>query len=109
MEFVSRQFCRTGSQHSSIPSCRRAFIKTNNNRRNSLALTKLFAKLTRGIFARNFADAHAIVQTVRRIVRLNENWRIRYIQAVAQPLRVRLVAKRADLHGKKSAGRIDAW
>src|SRR5580693_4869545 len=106
-ESASRQFCKTGSRHSSIPSPRGGFVKAYHERCESLAATKLFAQLVRGVFSGNLADTHPIVQAVRRIVLLNENRRIGKIQAVAQALCIGLIAKRADLHGKKSASRID--
>src|SRR5580692_6668918 len=82
-------------------------IEANDERRKSLAAAKLFAKLPRRVFSGDFADSHAVESAVRRIVLLNEDRRIGKIQAVAQTLCVAWIAKRTDLHGKKSARGID--
>src|SRR5258706_16447609 len=51
----------------------RAFIQTNHHRRKPFTAAKLLAELVRGVFSGNLANPHAIKQSVRRIVPLNEN------------------------------------
>src|SRR5229473_6318387 len=79
-----------------------AFIQAHDHRRKPFTAAKLLAELMRRVFSRNSADAHAIKQTVGRIILLDENRRVRSIQALAQTLGIAAVAKRADLHGEKS-------
>src|SRR5579859_4574009 len=57
------------------PSRTRAFVQAHHHRRKSLAATKLLAKLLRRAFSGNFAHAHPVKQSVRRIVPLDENRR----------------------------------
>src|SRR5712664_3485196 len=55
------------------PSGGRAFIHTDHHGRKPLTVAKLLAELVCGVLSGNFADTHAIKQTVRRIVLLDEN------------------------------------
>src|SRR5260370_41536761 len=84
MEFSSRQFCRTNSRRSSVPSCGRSFVETRDKRSKTFAAVELLAELVRGVFAGHPADAHAIKHAVGRIILLNVNRRVRSVEAVAE-------------------------
>src|SRR5258706_413813 len=88
MEFSSPRFCRTNNRHSSVPSCGCAFVETRNKRSKTFAVVELPAKLVRGVFAGNPADAHAIKHAIRRIILLNKDGRVGSAEALAETLGV---------------------
>src|ERR1700682_3893553 len=107
MESSSPRFCRTNN-HSSVPSCRCAFVETRNKRSKTFAVVELPAKLVRGVFAGNPADTHAIKHSVGRIILLNKYWRVGSTEALAETLGVGAFAESTDLHGEKTGRGIDA-
>src|SRR5258708_2624454 len=108
MEFSSPRFCRTNNRHSSVPSCGCAFVETRNKRSKTFAVVELPAKLVRGVFAANPADAHAIKHAVGRIILLNKDGRVGSAEALAETLGVGAVAESTNLHGEKTGRGIDA-
>src|SRR6267378_6603713 len=108
MEFSSPRFCRTNNRHSSVPPCGCAFVETRNKRSKTFPVVKLPAKLARGVFAGNPADAHAIKHAVGRIILLNIYGRVGSAEALAETFGIAAVAESTDLHGEKTGRGINA-
>src|SRR6266478_8300105 len=106
MEFSSRRFCRTSSRHSSDSSCGCAFIQPGHEGRETFACAQLIAELMRAILPGDFANAHAIQHSVGRIILLNEDRRIRSIEAVEETLGVGAFPECTHLYGEESGGGI---
>src|SRR5262249_8345861 len=101
-------FVTTSVLRSVTPASLLLVVEANNKGREPFAGTQLFAELVRRLFAGNFTHTHAIESALRRIVLLDENWRVGQVQPLAQPLRVAAIPERSHLHGKESSRWVDA-
>src|SRR5579859_346009 len=81
MESSSPLFCKTSNPLSLVSPCALTLVQTHHHRHKPLLISKLLPKPLRGILSGNFAHPHTIEQTLRRIVRLNENRRVFRIQS----------------------------
>src|SRR5215472_2619075 len=105
-ESASPQFCKINNPCSSHSSGRRLRIQTRDERCKALAQSQLLAELPGRIFAGDLAHTDAVESAVRRVVLLDENRRIGWVEAVAQPLGIAAIPERPHLHGEKSRGGI---
>src|SRR5260370_9336969 len=106
MDFTSPRFGRTNSRQSLVASCGCAIVETRNERDKTFSAVELLAKMVRRVFAGNPADAHAIKNTVGRVILLNEDRRVGGAEAVLETFGIAAVAESTHLHGEKSRGGI---